>query len=888
MRMPPPPRRAARRRVQRLRAVRRRAAALAAVALVSTFAVADPVRGAAQNAVAAAASAWNGVFGERPRAATGQRVIVVLRAPSLADRVAAAEADPTPEEQKRWVGEADAAQRLLISRLASRGVIVRRDRSFTRTLNGFSAIVDARGQAELARNPAVAGVYPVRTVYPAALTARVLTRPEFRAGAGRRADVGLPGFDGSGLRIALLDSGVDIHHPFLDGRVLSGIDLVDRDRRAAAEGKPDEPTRIETHGTRMAGLLVGDGGPGGLRGVAPGARVLPIRILGWERAADGSYAVLGRGDVLLAGLERAVDPDGNGDAGDAVEIALAAVVEPYASFADSPEARAVAGATRLGTLVVAPAGNDGRGGRGFGTVGAPGGAASALTVGALDARREVLDAETSVRVGAADPQEARVPVLGALPPAGELPATALLGPTLADPRRPATTLADGSVLADFFDANGLSTVAGRAVVLPASGAGLEARVRNAVTAGAAAVVVAGTPLRAGSLDLDETTAIPVVGLPAEAGQAALDGLARREVVSVSFDGVRRTANSRAGVVAEFSSGGVAFGGHVKPDLVAPGVGIATADAGMNPDGSPRYATATGSSVSAALTAGAAAVLAQARPGVTPEELRSLLVGSAQQVVRDGVPDPVTVQGAGVLDPAGAAAAEVTVEPASLAYGRADRNGWQVTQTVRIRSLSTRPLEIGFGLTRDRWGSPELTFSASPAHVALRPGASADVLLLATGSGPLEGEASGAFVVSPQGSRPVRVPWAVSFRAERSAPLLSAVSLSRTEFSPSDSAPAVLAFRAGGVSSGQGGDAVEPVQLLTAELWTRRGRRLGVLTRLHDLLPGRYAFGVTGRGPYGKALRPGGYVIRLRAQPVAGDTGARETTIDVPFTITRSG
>jgi len=67
--------------------------------------------------------------------------------------------------------------------------------------------------------------------------------------------------------------------------------------------------------------------------------------------------------------------------------------------------------------------------------------------------------------------------------------------------------------------------------------------------------------------------------------------------------------------------------------------------------------------------------------------------------------------------------------------------------------------------------------------------------------------------------------------------------------------------------------------------TAKGKRLGVLTRLHDLLPGRYAFGVTGRGPRGNELAEGAYVLRLVAHPVAGDAGAKATTVDVPFTIT---
>ncbi len=331
---------------------RRRAAGPAVLALVAACAVAvvfaAPVLGAGESALQAAASAWNDIFGERPESAQADRMIVVLAAPSLADAVALSESMPTPADQKRLLAEAEASQRLLLERLAQRGVKVKREHTFTRTLNGFSAVLDGRAQAELERMDGIVGVYPVRTLYPAALTAEALTRPEFAAGAGRRLDAALPGFDGTGVKIALLDSGVDLDHPYLGGRVRPGYDIVDGDRRAAAEPKPDDPGRVEPHGTRMAGILVGSNGPSGLQGVVPGATVVPIRILGWEQTDDGSYALLGHGDTLLAGLERAVDPNRDGDVSDALPIALAAVVEPYASFPDSPEARAVAGAAKLG------------------------------------------------------------------------------------------------------------------------------------------------------------------------------------------------------------------------------------------------------------------------------------------------------------------------------------------------------------------------------------------------------------------------------------------------------------------------------------------------------------------------------------------------------------
>ena len=80
--------------------------------------------------------------------------------------------------------------------------------------------------------------------------------------------------------------------------------------------------------------------------------------------------------------------------------------------------------------------------------------------------------------------------------------------------------------------------------------------------------------------------------------------------------------------------------------------------------------------------------------------------------------------------------------------------------------------------------------------------------------------------------------------------------------------------------------IEPVGLLEVELWSADGRRLGVLARLRDVLPGRYAFGLTGRGPDGSVLQEGTYVLRLRAHSVDGDDGTPPSTAEAVFTITR--
>jgi subtilisin family serine protease len=861
----------------------------AVAALAAALVLVGPVQGAAESVAQAAARAWQAVFGDRPAAAFERRMLVLLASPSLADRMTAATGDPSAEDQRRWTADAEAQQKLLLEGLKSRGISLEREFVFTRTVNGFSALLDPRAAAELERTPGVAGIYPVRAVYPASVGADALARPEFGPGAGRRAEVNLPGFDGSGVTVALLDTGVDVRHPYVRGRILRGWDVVDGDRRPVAKAHPRDPGRLETHGTRMAGLLVGANGTSGVSGVAPGARVLPIRVLGWQPTGSGGYDVLGRGDQLIAGLERAVDPDADGDVEDAAEVALAAVVEPYAAFSDSPEAHAVAGASTLGTLVVAPAGNDGRSGIGFGSVAAPGAAPQALAVGALDARREVLETDVELLVGEDTEFDERTRVLSALGPSVDmtLAVGGLFGPSLAHPRRPAAVQSSGQLLAEFFDPNGVSLVAGRAALVPAAGGAIESKARNAAAAGAAALVVYGVDAPAGALDLDEAAPLPVVALPRDAGEAAADALGSRGPVTIFLGAAQPASNPNHLGVAPFSSGGLAFDGGPKPDLVAPGVGLATADAGANADGSPRYATATGTSAAAAVTAGAAALLAQARAGLTAAELKSLLVGSASRLESGGEPPaPVTVQGAGLLDLTPAAAAELAVEPATLAFGRADGPGWSSTSTVRLRNLSTRALEVGFGFAPDQTGEPPVTFAAQPARLRLAPGESGSVTFTVSATRELADGASGTLVAAAEGARAVRLPWAIGVRVNGSRDLIGSVGISNWEFAPSRSAPAVVAFRAGRVVSGARGETIEPVSVLDLELWTADGKRLGVLARLRNLLPGRYAFGLTGRDPQGRVLDPGIYVLRLQAHSVDAGDGEPPSTAEAVFRITR--
>jgi hypothetical protein len=823
---------------------------------------------------ATSAAEWQGLVGSRPRVAPTQRVIVVLKTPSLAQRVAAAGGVVSTERERGWTANVIAAQRLLVTRLALSGVTVHPDYSFTRVLDGFSAVIDPSAIPLIERDQDVDGVYPVRVAYPSTISTQVLSRADYGPGSGHRPDIGISGVDGRGVTIALLDTGVDAALPYLRGRVLSGIDVIGGDAGALAAARPGDSSQLERHGTEMAGLLVGAGGPSGLSGVATGAAVLPIRVAGWQPDALGGYAIYARSDQIIAGLERAVDPNDDGDAHDAARIALVPLAEPFAGFTDGPEARAASGALALDTLVVAPSGNDGAAASGYGDIAGPGGAPDALTVGAADARTTAAQARIVVRSGLDTLLDGTTPLAGAVMPQSRLdlqvavPRGTFGGPGGAAPH-----------LIDFFNRRGGSIVGGKAALVPMGASPVPAAER-AATAGASAILLYGSraSLPAGALGLQENVSVPVVSLPLETARALLARLAAGSAVSVSLGRARAVPLASEGRVASFSSTGLAFDGRVKPDLVAPGVGLATSEPGASADGTPEFATVNGSSAAAATVAGAAALLAQARPDLGADALKGLLVGTARPTQLD----PVTAQGSGTVDLGGAVAGELAAAPATLAFGRSTGAGWRVAASFTLTNLSTRAVRVALGIATQHEGAAAVDFTLHPTSIHLRAGHSVLVRIGAvTASAPSgSSTADGAVVVRVAGGGQIRVPWAIAFGPD-GVDLIGRASLSAKSFKASDVTPALLALDVGRVLGVAGQSEIRPLAMLDVDLWRSDGTRVGLLARLRDVLPGRYTFGLTGRGPDGQLLPPGGYVVHVTGYPVDGSPVSRRR---LPFVL----
>jgi len=834
--------------------------ALAEVALAVGATAAVLALAAGRQAIHAAEPAspvrWQGLVGDgpRPSVSIGQRVIVLLKSPSLSERVVARGGVASTQQEQSWAESLLAQQRLLRSRLQVQGIDIHPEFSFTHVLSGFSAALDASAVSLLERDSAVQGVYPVRVAYPASISSEALEQRSLAAAVGN-ADLSLPGYDGRGVTIALLDTGVDRFHPSLVGSVARGVDIVDPTGDATAQAPPGRPGDVERHGTELAGILVGDRGPAVSRGVARGASVLPIRVAGWQPDGRGGYAVYSRTDQLIEGLERAVDPNDDGDAHDAARVALVGVAAPYAGFADDPAARAVAGAVGLDTLVVAPSGNDGPAGPGFGSISGPGGSPAALTVGAADTRAEIQHVRVSLRSGLTVVLDRVLPLTGELAPTGAF-TTEVAGPGLVRPR------ADFSQLGSYFTPKGLSLVAGRAALVPA-GSSPATTALSAARAGATAVLLYGARLPAGGVPLDEDTPVPIVSIPSSVAARLLATIARGQDVGVSIGQGRDAENDGATSVAAFSSTGLAYDGRVKPDVVASGVSIATAEPRAGRGDATTYGTVNGTSAAAGAVAGAAAVLAEARPSLRATDLRSVLVGSARRFRGTSV----TSEGAGLVSLGAAAAAELATEPTTLAFGNARAAGWKRWQSIVVRNISTRPLSVRVRFAPHAQGAAPVKFRAIPARFTIGVGQARRVRVSATiklepiGTAPAEG----SVVLAPVAGAPLRLPWAVTF-AVPAQTVLGRLQLSTESFAPSDAGPALLTFRAGGLVTEAGRDAVQPIALLTLDLLDAEGSELGTLATLRDLLPGRYAFGLTGRTPAGNTLGKGRYRIRVTAVP----------------------
>ena len=208
---------------------------------------------------------WRGlVGGAHPRSRSAQRVLVVLRSPSMAQRVALNGGVASERKERTWTRIALAAQRQLLSELSTRGIRPRVQFCYSRVLNGFSAPLDARAVAVLERAARSGRRLPGARRVSRVRLLDLLGAKGVARGAGQPA-----GAAAARLRRTRRDDRSARHRrrprPPVPERPRPARDRPRRRRpRHARSAEPDGSDRVERHGTEMAGILVGAGGPGGL------------------------------------------------------------------------------------------------------------------------------------------------------------------------------------------------------------------------------------------------------------------------------------------------------------------------------------------------------------------------------------------------------------------------------------------------------------------------------------------------------------------------------------------------------------------------------------------------------------------------------------------------
>jgi serine protease AprX len=174
-------------------------------------------------------------------------------------------------------------------------------------------------------------------------------------------DLSGKGYDGSGITVAIIDTGIDIEHPALKGKLVTyWEDLINQQ---------DSPYDDNGHGTAMASILVGRGA---LEGGAPGVKLIVIKAI----AGDGS----GSDSVIATAIN-----DAAAHGADIISLSLGGQ-SPRLIFGDA-SVNAVQSVASLGVLVVGAAGNDGE--NDDGQVASPSVATSAISVGAVDDNKTI-------------------------------------------------------------------------------------------------------------------------------------------------------------------------------------------------------------------------------------------------------------------------------------------------------------------------------------------------------------------------------------------------------------------------------------------------------------------------------------------------------------------
>ena len=388
------------------------------------------------------------------------------------------------------------------------------------------------------------------------------------------------GINGDGIKIAVIDTGVDFNHPDLlgwgpDGKVIGGYNFVQKDQL---------PIDTDGHGTQVAGVIAADGE---VFGIAPKSKILAYKV---SEDGDGVSS-----DLVVRAIKKAVE-----DGADIINISLGE------DKTDVGIDHAVNYALEKGVFVVAAAGNDGPE---LETIGSPGSNVRSITVGAT---YNNLESSLVATLEVNKKPYTVIPMIGSIK---------------LEPITEKIIFGGYGKIEDLekIDVKDSILIVKRGSDVDGEMLYFSVKENNAANAGAKALIVYNNEpgMFLGELihefiDENYKPRIPVVSIDEK------EGLEIKKLIKNETKASMHLFYNPDFVV-HFSSRGPVSPFYMKPEIVAPGAYISTT---QNDTG---YNVASGTSYAAPHVSGAIALLLQKNPELSHNEIKSLLLTTVEPV-----------------------------------------------------------------------------------------------------------------------------------------------------------------------------------------------------------------------------------------------------------------
>lgn len=636
-------------------------------------------------------------------------------------------------------------------------------RQYKHVFNGYSLKIPANKVDSLLTLPGVKAIYP-NIEYKVSPMDSITPNMDESApfmGSDFYWDLGL---DGAGIKVGVLDTGIDYHHPSLASAYKGGYDFVDDDSDPMETlPDPEDPEAATDHGTHVSGTIAGrgdplnpDSGTGWVRGVAYGSDIYAYRVLG--PGGTGST------EDVIAAIERSVLDDM-----DVINLSLGSSVN------DQYDATSIALNNVMlgGVVAVTSNGNDGPDSY---TVGSP------------------ATADMVISVGASSPP-LNVPTIQADGVEKVFASIMTFSPELGDLKGQDLNLVfTGLGTPEDFEGKDLT---GKAALISRGSISFAEKSLNAQAAGAVAVIIYNNePGNFGGTLGTEGDYVPTMSILQEDGLALKAQTDTAESYPFTF-GIELEQD----LMGEFSSVGPTLPGlTIKPDISAPGVAIRSSVPAFDGNYEDAYADLQGTSMASPHIAGAAALLLQKDSSMDPFEVKSLLMNNALQLSdREGQRYSHMEQGAGRADLEHTIEAKVVamVEQAttavpslesmpyftgSISFGQKDAGALD-KRTITVKDIAGAA--SSYTITSTWHGSSAGSITASQDNVSVNAGSSTQFdITLQVDQNAADGRYEGEIVLTEAGGgHTLQVPFAVYVGEADIPDAISNVALDPLFFSP---------------------------------------------------------------------------------------------------------